>query len=219
VGVETTSEGLHTGPGAELPSALPLTDEPAEDVLKPGRRRPVNPTGRRGVDLTDRRRGPVTRGRRRGRTDWHAIVASSLAVLALVGVVIAVLIMATEPTMSRLEHDVGTLNRQLGATHGQLAALQTAMARSAAHSAGLTRNVRQLDRHVFGLQRTVHGLQATSAVTHEETLGLRDCVPQLQNELAGLTVRTRLAHGQVTGVGLSDAELVSPACETVLSGL
>jgi uncharacterized protein YoxC len=216
--VQSTAEGLHTGPGAELPSALPLTDEPAEDVPKPGRRRPVNRTGRRGVDLTDRRRGPVTRGRRRGRTDWHAIVASSLAVLALVGVVIAVLIMATEPTMSRLKNDVGALTRQLGSTHGQLTALQSAMARSAAHSAGLTRNVRRLDRHVSGLQRTVHGLQASSTITHEETAGLRDCVPQLQNELAGLTVRTRSAHGRVTDVGLSDAELISPACESVLLG-
>lgn len=121
--------------------------------------------------------------------------------------------------MSRLEHEVGALNRQLGRTHGQLTALQTTVAQSTAHGAGLTRNVRRLDRHVFGLQRTVHGLQASSTITHEETLGLRDCVPQLQNELAGLTVRTRSARGRVTGVGLSDADLVSPACETVLSGL
>jgi len=219
VGVEITREGRRTGPDPDLAPALPLTGEPAEDAIKPGRRGSVNRAARRGADLSVGRRGPVARPRRRGRTDWHAIVASSLAVLALVGVVIAVLVMTTQPTMSRLEREVGSLNRRLGTTHGQLAALQATVARSAGRTSGLTRNVGRLDRHLSGLERTVHGLQASWTVAHEETLGLRDCVPQLQNELAGLTLRTRSAHGRVTGVGLSDAELVSPACETVLSGL
>lgn len=218
MGVEITPGGLSTGSKPARGPGVPLTGKPAEDTIKPGRRTPVHRDERRGANRTVGRRGPVTRRRRRSRTDWHAVVASSLAVLTLVGVVIAVLIFATQPTMTRLEQEIGSLNRRLGTTHGQLAALQRTVARGASAGSRLTRNVRLLDHRMAGLRRTVHGLQASSTIA-EQTIGLRDCVPQLQQELAGLTLRTRSAHGRVTGVGLSDAELISPGCETVLSGL
>jgi len=158
----------------------------------------------------DRRRDGLTARRRRG--DAHRVVACMLAVLALVGCVMAILMFAIEPTAARLQGDIGSLHTELATTQNQLAALQKLAVHTARQGSRLTRRVGLLDRHMAGLGRTVHGLQASSSLTREQTAALRACFADLQQELGGLTLKTRSAHGRVTDVGLTDTIGQSAAC-------
>jgi septal ring factor EnvC (AmiA/AmiB activator) len=145
-------------------------------------------------------------------------VASVLAVLALVGCVMAILMLATQPTADRLEHEIGALNRRLAADQSQLATLQAAVHRTDAHGSALSRQLSHVAGRLTGLQRTVHGLQSVSTSAQDEAIGLRDCVPQLQQELAGLVLQTRSVGGRVTSVGLRNPILLSAPCQSLLSG-
>ena len=164
----------------------------------------------------DRRRDGLTARRRH--SDAHKIVASILAVLALVGCVTAILVLAIEPTADRLQGDIGSLNTRLSTTQSQLAALQKIAVHTARQGSRLTRRVGLLDRHMTGLGRTVHGLQGSSSLTREQTEGLRACFADLQQELGGLTLRTRSVHGRLAGVGLSEPMGPSAACSAMFSG-
>jgi septal ring factor EnvC (AmiA/AmiB activator) len=183
-----------------------------------------------GADIATRRSSnsgvPLQPGRRRDRqvngwrrrADSHAVVASILAVLALVGCVIAILLLATQPTAARLEQEIGSLNTRLGAARSELVALQAVVGSAATKGSSLRQDVSHLGGRVAGLQQTVHGLQSSTSLTQEQAIALRDCVPQLQRELFGLILKTRSVNGRVTSVGLSEPALVSPACQPVLSG-
>jgi hypothetical protein len=160
----------------------------------------------------DRRRDGLAARPRRG--DVHRIVASVLAVLALVGTVVAILLLAIAPTAARLDGDIGSLNARLSSTESQLAALQSVTARAAAQESRLTRRIRLLNRHTAGLSRTVHGLRIASTLSRAQGDGLRACFSELQQELSGLTLHTLTVHGKVSGVGLSESARLSPACSS-----
>jgi hypothetical protein len=153
---------------------------------------------------------------RRRRSDAHRIVASILAVLALVGCVIAIFMLAIAPTASRMQGDIASLSSRLDTTESQLAALQRMTVHTARQGSHMTRSIGLLSRHMSGLGRTVHGLQGSSGATREAADGLRACFGALQQELGGLTLRTRSVHGHVTDVGLSDS-VGAPACGAVVS--
>jgi hypothetical protein len=190
VGAEITHKRLRSGPEADLGS-LPL--------------------------LPHRRR--ASESRRRPPTDRRAVVASILAVLALVGCVAAILILATQPTAARLEQEIGSLTHRLTAAQGQLAALQAVVGRTRSQGASLSRDTNHLAGRLTGLQRAVHGLQSSASLAQEQAIGMRDCVPQLQQELTGLIVRSRSVNGRLTSVGLQDPALLSPSCQALFSGL
>jgi outer membrane murein-binding lipoprotein Lpp len=155
---------------------------------------------------------------RRRRGDAHRIVASVLAVLALVGCVMAILLLAIAPTASRMQGDIASLNGRLDATESQLAAAQKLAVQAARQGSRLSRSMGLLSRHMTGLQRTIHGLQGSSSATREETDGLRACFAALGRELGGLTLKTRSVRGHVTNVGLSDTVGAPAACGAVVSG-
>ncbi len=177
-------------------------------VASAGTRLPTTRAADGGYRLTSRRR----------RSDAHRIVASILAVLALVGCVMAILVLAIEPTASRMQGKIASLSERLGATESQLAALQKMAVRSARQGSRLTGSIGLLSRHMTGLGRTVRGLQGSTNATRQETDGLRACFGALQQELGGLTLRTRSVHGHVTNVGLSDTVGAPTACGPVVSG-
>jgi hypothetical protein len=158
----------------------------------------------------DRRRDGLTARRRR--VDAHRIIGSILAVLALVGCVTAILMLAIGPTEARLQGDIGSLNTRLATTQSQLAALQKVAINAARRGSRLSRRIGLLDRHMTGLGRTVHGLQGSTTATREQVVGLRACFAALQQELSGLTLKTRSVHGHVTDVGLADTMGQSAAC-------
>ena len=154
---------------------------------------------------------------RRRRSDAHRIVASILAVLALVGCVTAVLLLAIAPTASRMQTDIRSLSSRLDSAQSQLAALQTAAVHTARQGSRLTKKIRVLDRHMTGLGRTIHGLQGSSSATREETDALRTCFAALQTQLSGLGLRTRSVHGRVTAVGLTETASAPGSCGAALS--
>ena len=154
-------------------------------------------------------------GRRR-RGDAHRIVASILAVLALVGCVTAVLLLAIAPTASRMQNDIRSLSGRLDSAQSQLTALQTAAVHTARQGSRLTKRIRLLDRHMTGLGRTIHGLQGSSSATREETDALRACFAALQAQLGGLALRTRSVHGHVTTVGLTETASAPAGCGAAL---
>jgi hypothetical protein len=158
-------------------------------------------------------------GARRRRAEPRAILAAVLAVLALVGCVMAILMLATQPTAVRLEREIGSLNRRLAADQGQLASLRAAVDRTRARDGALTVQVGHVAGRLAGLQRTVHGLQGVAAVARTQAAGLRDCVPQLQQEVTGLVLQTRSVGGWVTSVGLRNPILLSAPCQSLFSGL
>jgi hypothetical protein len=147
------------------------------------------------------------------------VVASILGVLALVGCVTAIVILATQPTADRLQSEIASLDSRLGAARSQLMTLQSVIGHVTSQGSRLTRDVHRLDARAAGLQRTVHGLQSSTSLTREAAAGLRVCFPQLQQELSGLILKTRSVKGHVTSVGLSYPPLLSPACETLPSRL
>lgn len=138
-----------------------------------------------------------------------------LAVLALVGCVTAILLLATQPTATRLSNEIGALDARLAQADRQLAALRQTVGRTA----GMGARIQGLEGRLSGLQRTVHGLQSRATVATEQATGLRDCVPQLQQELSGLTLRTRSVAGRVSSVGLNEPTGLSPACQALFAGL
>ncbi len=191
---QITLEGLGSGIDSELASA--------------GAGLPGTRAGDSGYRLTSRRR----------RSDAHRVVASTLAVLALVGVVMAILILAVQPTATRMQNDIASLTERLSATETQLTALQRITVHNAREGSRLTKNVGMLSRHMTGLGRTVHGLQGSTNATREQADGLRACFGALQQELGGLTLKTRSVRGHVTDVGLSETVGAPPACGAVVSG-
>ena len=191
---EITLDGLGSALDAELRSA--------------GTRLPGTRTGDGAYRLTSRRR----------RGDAHRVVASTLGVLAIVGCVMAVIILAIQPTASRMQNDIASLTERLGAAESQLAAIQRLTAHTAREGSRLSRSVGLLDRHLTGLGRTVGGLQGATSSTRNETDGLRACFSALQQELGGLTLKTRSVHGRVTNVGLSETVGAPSACGAVFSG-
>jgi cell division protein FtsL len=155
---------------------------------------------------------------RRRRGDAHRVAAATLAVLAIVGCVTAVFILALQPTATRMQNDIAALTQRVDASASQLAALRRLTVHTARQGARLTESVGLLSRHMSGLGRTVHGLQGSSDTTREAADGLRACLGALQQELSGLTLRTRSVHGHVTNVGLSDAAGPAPACGGAVFG-
>jgi hypothetical protein len=184
---------LRSGLGTELSSA--------------GTRLPGTRAADGGDRLTARRRG----------SDAHRVVASILAVMALVGCVTAVLLLAIAPTASRMQNDITSLSARLRTADSRLAALQTMTMHAARQGSRLTRSVRLLRRHVTGLGRTIHGLQASTSATREDADALRACFAALQAELGGLTLRTRSVHGRVTDVGLTETAGAPASCGAALS--
>jgi hypothetical protein len=154
---------------------------------------------------------------RRRRSDAHRVFASVLAVLAIVGCVTAVLLLAIAPTATRMQNDITALSGRLATAQTQLSTLQTRVVHTARQGSRLTRSVHILSRHLHGLGRTIHGLQGSTNATREETDGLRACFATLQAELSGLTIKTRSVHGHVTDVGLTDTAGVPAACGAVFT--
>ena len=190
---EITLDDLGSGFDAELASA--------------GARLSGTRAGDGGYRLTSRRR----------RSDAHRIIASTLAVLAIVGCVTAVLLLAVAPTASRMQSDIATLSSRLDFAESQIAGLHKTAAHATRQTSHLTRTVNMLSRHMSGLGRTIHGLRGATNATGEETDGLRACFAALQAELGGLTLKTRSVRGHVTDVGLADTAGAPAACGAVFT--
>lgn len=195
------------------------------ETLRPGR--PARPAARRRVPRTGAQRAGPASGdrswrqtiprRRRGR-DIRPVMASILAVLAIVGAVTAVLILTAQSTTATLEGEIGALNGRVDAARREVAALQAGAARLTSQNVSAQTEVHRLGRGIAALRRTVAGLQSTGGIAQEQANAVRACVPQLQQELARLSLSTQSVKGRLTGVVLADSARLTPACRVVLSG-
>jgi len=149
VEAEITPDKLRAG---SEPGPIP---EPLRLIAQPDSRRAAR-LARRDPRLGRRRgAGPPSRPRprpasRRRRGDRRAIVASVLAVLALVGCVMAILMLATQPTAARLEHEIGALNRRLAADEIRLATLRATVVRTGARGSVLSRQLNHVAHRLTG---------------------------------------------------------------------
>lgn len=155
---------------------------------------------------------------RRGR-EIRTVLASMLGVLAIVGAVIAVLILTAQSTTATLEGEIGALSGQVDAARHEVTALQAGSARLTSQNASARTQARRLSDRIAALRRTVTGLQSSAGIAQERANAVRACVPQIQLELAGLALRTRSVKGRLTAVALIDAARLTPACRAVLSRL
>jgi cell division protein FtsB len=196
------------------------------ETLRPGR--PARPAAQGGVPRTRAERAgqaSVDRSwrqtipRRRRGGDIRAVMASILAVLAIVGAVTAILILTAQSTTATLEGEIGALNGRTDAARREVAALQAGAARLTSQNLSARTEVRRLGRGIAALRRTVAGLQSTAGTAQEQANAVRACVPQLQQELAGLSLSTHSVKGRLAGVALTDSAGLTPGCRVVLSGL
>ena len=196
------------------------------ETLRPGR--PVRPLARGGVRRARTEGAGQASGDRswrqtvprRGRGgDIRAVVASIVAVLAIVGAVTAILILTAQSTTATLEGEIGVLNGRVDAARREVAALHAGAARLTTQNLSARTEMRQLGRGITALRRTVAGLQSTADRAQERANALRACVPQLQQELAGLSLSTHSVKGRLAGVALTDSAGLTPGCRVVLAGL
>ncbi len=108
-----------------------------------------------------------------------------------------------EPQTRSLQQEVSSLQTQVASARQQLTTLQ--------HVGASGSEVRRLSRTVAGLGRTVGGLQGSSAPLKNRVDALTVCIPQLQGELAGQSIR-----GSGKQASLVSSGTISPGCAAVL---
>ncbi len=115
----------------------------------------------------------------------------------------AAIAITSQPQTSSLQQAVASLQSQIAGARRELTTLQGAAASSA--------EVRRLSKTVAGLGRTVGGLQGSSTPLKVRVDALTVCIPELQGELAGESVRGNSKHAS-----LVSSTTISPGCAGVL---
>ena len=170
-----------------------------------------------------------------------------IALVALAGLGTGIFATATRPQTTFLHHEVTSLTGALNSDHRQLMALRSSVTAAASQGIRLQGDVRSLHRRVGSLQGTTRSLQyrvgtlqgAAGLLQHRVgTLGgnvaelqssdgqlraqssrLLTCVPQLQQELHSLTVRSAKFRGWLKSASLANPTIVSKGCTKTLFGL
>ncbi len=137
----------------------------------------------------------------------------TLVVVAAVAIGIAVLALNRASSNGSLRHDVSALQNDVGSLHAKLAAEQRAVVKAQSKLASLRRASAQAPTagNVSRLQDNV------DQVTIKMRM-LQVCVPQLQQEVAGLKLRTSDTNGWLTNAFLERPASVSQACSRALGG-
>jgi septal ring factor EnvC (AmiA/AmiB activator) len=136
-----------------------------------------------------------------------------LGMLAIAAIVVAVYALTHAPSTASLQAQVGQLQSQVASLRGELgsvkpklAAVQraekAARARIASLSAAQGANASAAD--LGRLIATVRALQA--------------CIPQLQQQVVRLKLRTYNVNGWLTGAVLTNPASISPGCAHTLLG-
>lgn len=101
--------------------------------------------------------------------------------------------------------DVSSLRKQVAAADARVAALKST-------------SVSGLQSSLASTQTTIGTLQAVVGHLHGAMNSLTLCVPQLQQEINGLTLNTNTQGGFLTGVNLNNPTIVSSNCNSTLYG-
>lgn len=122
-----------------------------------------------------------------------------IAVLALGGIGVGVYALTKDPSLSSLRGDVRTLRADLASENREIATLKTSTADAA--TAG---NVSTLQNSVSSVQNTMRMYKV--------------CIPELQQQINGMTVQTSNNGGYLTDAYLQNPTIVSSDCTKFLNG-
>lgn len=136
-----------------------------------------------------------------------------LVLFLLVAVAVAAFALSRGPSTAPLRSDISVLRADVGLLQSRVAAQQRAISSERSKVASLRKAAKRTPTPalVGRLENSVSSLTATLSM-------LRVCVPQLQQELAGLKVQTTNVTGWLTGASLIKPAALTPACAQALAG-
>jgi hypothetical protein len=136
----------------------------------------------------------------------HQILLPIVAVVALAGLGTGIAAIASAPQTTTLQQQVKTLQ-----AHAKTASVQSADARAqiATLQSSLSHSATQ--DNVTTLQTSVGRLQ-------NQIVTMLICIPQLQQEMGGLSVQTANNSGWLTEAYLQNPTIISQNCSKMLSG-
>jgi hypothetical protein len=152
---------------------------------------------------------------------WIPFAVGAFATIALMVAVASFVINAntTASDSSQLRSQIGALQQQLGVTNMQLNTLRTEL-----RVLKVSTSTGQLQRSVAGLRNSVTGLQGSMGAFQRLVIQLQGsvkmltmCVPELQQELGGLSINQG-QKGSSGGVSLSNQANISSDCTSILYG-
>ena len=140
-----------------------------------------------------------------------------LGVLASAAIGIGVLALTSAPSTNSLRTQVTALQADVGSLHAQLAAQRRALSqesRSLAASQTSTKATIASLRMQSDTAASAGDLNRLTMSVHR----LLVCVPQLQQELSGLSVQATNQSGWLTGASISNPTITSRDCSQTLYG-
>ena len=168
-------------------------------------------------------------------TRSRVVLLSVVALIAVAGLGTGIYAIASQPQTSGLRHQVAALTGKLSSANTQLAALRSSVARAPSMgnvtqlqksvaslrkgAAGLRSNVVGLGRHVGTLESGVAQLRSGVGHVQAQTSKLLNCLPQLEQQIARLNVKTTSLGGLLTGAALSTPTAITSACAQSVFGL
>lgn len=141
------------------------------------------------------------------------IVLVIVGVLAVVGVGLGLFALTNDPSTAPLQRQVNVLKAVDASQHQQIASLQTETAtlKTAAASSATAGNLTALQTSVSGMSHTVAGMQGDLSTLHI-------CIPELSQEVNGLSVNTFNTGGYLTDAYINNPTIISTNCTKFLTG-
>lgn len=141
------------------------------------------------------------------------ILLPIVGILAIVGLGLGLFALINQPSTAPLQREVNLLKAIDASQHEQISSLQTETAalKTATASAATAGNLTALQTSVGGLTTTVKGVQGDLSTLHT-------CLPELSQEVNGLTVNTYNTGGYLTDAYLSNPTIISTNCTKFLTG-
>jgi chromosome segregation ATPase len=140
----------------------------------------------------------------RGTPAWRRqVILPLFTLLALAGGGIGAIAIANDPETSNFQHQISSLEGQLRSMRAELASVQASTA-----NAATSRGVSRLRSTVRSLQSNVGSLKSSIVPLQGEVSALSACLPQLQQELAGVQLIKRGRAAQVYGVSAGCAGIL-----------
>jgi len=246
--ISTTSPSVnadgHAGNGRKHPASAPVIEPPNQDgtALRVDLSETVDVRCPRCGSLINEHEycstcGLHLVGRPYPTVGWdraQRLLLPVVAMIALVGLGTGIYAIASQPQTTTLRRETTSLTATLSRANQQISALQSSVAHAATqgnltqlqgtvgslqHGASLLRrNVGQLQGDVGQLQGSVGQLQSSVSQLKNQTSRVLSCLPQLQQQVDGLNVKTTNVGGWLTSATLSNPTAVSKACAQTVFG-
>ena len=182
-----------------------------------------------GLHLVDRGDVGVARP-----TRLRMVLLSAVVLIALAGLGTGIYAIASQPQTSGLRDRVAALNAKLSSANTQLAALRSSVAQTASKGnitqlqksvGSLHRGAAKLGSQVVGLggrvgklNSDVAQLRSSVSQVRAQTSKLLNCLPQLEQQITRLNIKTTSLGGLLTGATLSTPTAITSTCARTVFG-